>query len=207
MEAYVAYGISRVVWIEANPSKASLLRKKLAGRRHMRLGMFAASDKDGGEVELNIANNGQSSSLLAMGSHAAAYPQIYYTDKVRVPRRTIDAYMEAEGMDRGRYNFLNLDIQGSELSALMGASAQLEYVDYVYAEVNTEYLYENCCTLSEVDFFLAGYGFERIATNMTDQGWGDAFYAKDAGGKTLAQLGGRSSAISIRMRRLLARFG
>jgi len=205
MGAYEAYGITRVVWIEANPSKASLLRSKLAGRRQMRLGMFAASDKDGGVVELNIANNGQSSSLLEMGLHATAYPQIFYTGKAQVSRRTIDSYMEAEGLPRNKYNFLNLDIQGSELTALKGASIQLQYVDYVYTEVNTEYLYENCCTLSEVDSFLAGYALERIATNITDQGWGDAFYAKHAGGKTLSQLGGRSSPISIRMRRLLSR--
>lgn len=125
MGAYEAYAITRVVWIEANPSKASLLGSKLAGRRQMRLGMFAASDKDGGVVELNSANNGQSLSLLAMGLHAAAYPQIFYTGKAQVSRRTIDAYMEAEGLVRDKYNFLNLDIQGSELTALKGASIQL----------------------------------------------------------------------------------
>lgn len=37
MGAYEAYGITRVVWIEANPSKPSLVRSKLAGRRQMRL--------------------------------------------------------------------------------------------------------------------------------------------------------------------------
>lgn len=205
LAAYDAYGISRVLWIEANPEKASLLSAKLAGHRHMRLGLFAAADRDGGVLDLNIANNGQSSSVLAMGLHAAAYPQVYYTGKVQVPRRTIDAFIETESLDRDRYNFLNLDIQGSELTALMGASTQLQHVDYVYTEVNTEQLYENCCTLSDIDSYLARYGLARVATTMTDQGWGDAFYAKNAAGKTLSQLGGRSSPISIKLRRLLAR--
>jgi|688.fasta_scaffold528756_1 hypothetical protein len=115
--------------------------------------------------------------------------------------------METEGLDRDKFNFLNLDIQGSELNALRGASIQLKHVDYVYTEVNTELLYENCCTLSEIDSHLADYAFERIAPTMTNQGWGDAFYAKDAAGKTLSQLGGRSSPISIKLRRLLARLG
>lgn len=204
LDAYAAYGINRVVWIEANPDKAKLLSAKLAGHRKMRLGMFAAADNDGGEVELNIANNGQSSSLLAMGLHAEAYPQVYYTSKVQVPRRTIDAFMDAERLDRGKYNFLNLDIQGSELTALLGASIQLKHVDYVYTEVNIDRLYKGCCTLSEIDLFLGRFAFERVAITMTEQGWGDAFYAKGAGGKTLSQLGGRSSPTSIKLKRFLA---
>ncbi|MDM7953621.1 MAG: FkbM family methyltransferase [Cyanobium sp. CZS 25K] len=205
LDSYAAYGITRVVWIEANPDKASLLTAKLAGYRDMRLGMFAAADNDGGVVDLNIANNGQSSSVLAMGLHATAYPQIHYTSKVQVPRRSIDAFMESEQLERDKYNFLNLDIQGSELSALVGASIQLKYVDYVYTEVNTERLYENCCTLSEIDSYLTCYNFSRIALTMTRQGWGDAFYAKNADGRNLSQLGGRSSPVSIKIRRFLAK--
>jgi FkbM family methyltransferase len=207
LDAYAAFGITRVMWIEANPEKASLLSAKLAKHQQMRLGMFAAANTDGGVVELNVANNGQSSSLLAMGLHATSYPQVYYTNKVQVPRRTIDAYMEEERLDRDKYNFLNLDIQGSELTALMGASLQLRHVDYIYTEVNTENVYEDCCTLSEIDTYLASFAFKRVATTMTDQGWGDAFYAKDAAGKTLSQLEGRSTPISIKLRRLLARMG
>jgi len=207
LDAYEAFGITQVVWIEANPYKASLLSAKLAGHRQMRLGMFAAAGNDGGVVNLNIANNGQSSSVLEIGLHATAYPEVYYTNKAKVSRKTIDSFMETEGLDRDKFNFLNLDIQGSELNALRGASIQLKHVDYVYTEVNTELLYENCCTLSEIDSHLADYAFERIATTMTNQGWGDAFYAKDAAGKTLSQLGGRSSPISIKLRRLLARLG
>jgi hypothetical protein len=64
LDAYEAFGITQVLWIEANPYKASLLSAKLAGHRQMRLGMFAAAGNDGGVVNLNIANNGQSSSVL-----------------------------------------------------------------------------------------------------------------------------------------------
>jgi FkbM family methyltransferase len=207
LDAYKAYGITRIVWIEANPDKATLLSEKLAGHKEMCLGMFAAAEKDGGEVELNIANNGQSSSLLAMGLHATAYPGIFYTKKARVPRKTIDSYMKDKGLQRDRYNCLNLDIQGSELSALKGASTQLQHVDYVYTEVNIEPLYQGCCTLPEIDAFLASYGLARITTTMTDQGWGDAFYARGAAGTTLSELGGRSNPLSIRLRRFLSRLG
>lgn len=50
LDVYKAYGITRVVWIEANPDKAALLSKRLAGHKDMCLGMFAAADKNGGEV-------------------------------------------------------------------------------------------------------------------------------------------------------------
>lgn len=142
-----------------------------------------------------------------MGLHATAYPETFYTKRAQVPRRTIDSYMLDKGLQRDKYNCLNLDIQGTELSALKGASTQLQHVDYVYTEVNTEPLYQGSCTLSEIDAYLASFGFARITTIMTDQGWGDAFYARGAAGTTLADLGGRSNSLSIRLRRLLSRLG
>ena len=42
-------------------------------------------------------------------------------------------------------NFLNLDIQGAELKALKSLQDYLHKVDYIYTEVNVDYLYVDCC--------------------------------------------------------------
>ena len=55
---------------------------------------------------------------------------------------------------------------------------QLEYVDYIYTEINTLDVYENCVNVVDLDRFLGRFGFSRVATKETDQGWGDALYSR-----------------------------
>ena len=76
-------------------------------------------------------------------------------------------------------NFLNIDIQGTELLALKGMSNLLEYFDYIYLEVNKEYVYKNCCLVDEIDDFLSNFGFNRIITGWTIHKRGDALYIKN----------------------------
>ena len=51
-------------------------------------------------------------------------------------------------------------------------------MDAIYSEVNTDYVYENCGLLEEMDSFLLGKGFRRVKTVMTDAKWGDALWVK-----------------------------
>ena len=76
-------------------------------------------------------------------------------------------------------NFLNLDIQGMELKAMKSMGDHISKLDFIYTEVNTEYVYKNCALLKEIDEYLSKYGFKRVAIKMCgNYGWGDAFYIK-----------------------------
>jgi len=77
------------------------------------------------------------------------------------------------------YNFLNLDIQGVELKALKGMEEYLNKVDYIYTEVNSDYVYEKCAIIGEVDEYLLKFGLHRVETKWCgDCRWGDAFYIR-----------------------------
>ena len=52
------------------------------------------------------------------------------------------------------YNFLNFDIQGAELKALKGMEEYLNKVDYLYTEVNSNYVYVGCALITELDEYL-----------------------------------------------------
>ena len=119
----------------------------------MYLGKFAASSKEG-IVKLNIANNGQSSSILEFGTHKQSYPKIEYTSKIDVEERTIDSWIEENIKDIKLFNFINIDTQGYELEALKGMKKQLQHVDYLYLEVNFRQVYKKCPELNEIDQFL-----------------------------------------------------
>jgi FkbM family methyltransferase len=177
---YLLSGVRRVAWIEANPEKAELVKDKVKKYRDMKIGSFAAGNKNG-RIFLNVANNGQSSSVLDLGTHKHQHPQVSFTDRIEVEVKKIDDYLAEEGLDQKYFNFMNLDIQGYELMALRGAVKQLNYVDFIYSEINQDELYTGCARVEELDDFLGDFGFERILTAMTPHGWGDAFYFKVSG--------------------------
>ena len=77
-----------------------------------------------------------------------------------------------------KYNFLNVDVQGYELEVFKGFGEYLNNFDYVYCEVNEDYLYENCALVSHIDEYLSKYNLERVETFMTIHKWGDALYVK-----------------------------
>jgi FkbM family methyltransferase len=177
LDAYLKPGINEALWIEANPSLYPLLRQKLARFTQMRLGEFAAGEETGVGM-LNVANNGQSSSLLELGTHQQDHPDISFTRTERVYIQPVDQWLESLGIDRSIYSFVNLDVQGYELSALKGMSSQLRHVDYVYTEVNRREVYRACAQKSDIDRYLAINGLHRAVTAMTAYGWGDALYAR-----------------------------
>jgi FkbM family methyltransferase len=175
---YCKAGIERVAWVEANPSKWKLLEEKLANYPTMLIGKFAAAAETGGSVPLNVANNGQSTSILELGTHASRYPSIRYEQRVSAQLVAVDDWISSVNISRKDLNFINLDIQGYELSALKGMRKQLAFCDFVYTEVNFEEVYVGCALLSDLDLFLGDYGFDRVALVDTGAGWGDALYAK-----------------------------
>ena len=46
-------------------------------------------------------------------------------------------------------------------------------------QVNVDELYKTCGLIGEIDTFLAQYKFQRVLTNMTPHGWGDALYIRN----------------------------
>ena len=95
--------------------KWSTLSEKISHYPHMHLGKFAAGSASGQKASLNIASNGQSSSLLPFGTHTNNHPSITYTQKVLVDLRTVDEWISELEVNTAAFNFINLDIQGYEL--------------------------------------------------------------------------------------------
>ncbi len=178
LESYVQNDIPTVIWVEANPMLAQGLLNKTFPHVGSSVHFFAAHETDGLFLRLNVANNGESSSLLEFGTHEKEHPHVKFVGSIEVPTLTIDTLMERKGFDRTRFDFANIDVQGAELLVLKGMKVQLKHLNYVYLEVNEKSLYKDCALIGELDDYLRHYGFERKLTEMTQHGWGDAFYVK-----------------------------
>lgn len=164
----------KVIWIEAMDDKVKIYKEQ-----GYNIYNITVSDKDNEKVTFSITNNGQSSSILELGTHLIHHPHIHVVKKEEKNTTTMKTFIESKKINMNNYNFMNLDIQGAELKAIKGMGQYLNYIDYVYAEVNTEYVYKDCGLLNEIDAYLATYGFSRVIINMTEYKWGDAFYVKN----------------------------
>lgn len=171
---YNEIGVSNenIVWIEAMDEKV----RQALNRGIPNIYNAVITDKDNEDVEFNISNNGQSSSILEFGTHLKEHPYVYYIDKIQKKSITINSFFEKNEIDCSKLNFWNFDIQGAELLALKGATNYIKYAKAMYLEVNEKELYLNCGLIKDIDLFLEQYNFKRVITNMTEHGWGDALY-------------------------------
>lgn len=181
-QTYLDCGFSKILWIEANPVLAEALAQKLSeepikieAEPVINAAIFSEDDK---ELEFNITNNGESSSLLKFGTHQTSYPSIVVTDRIAVKTKRIDTLLNSfPGMAKG-VEFANLDIQGVELEALKGFGIYLEQLKWIYSEINLVEVYENNGLIWDIDRFLLEHNFIRKDTRILDALWGDAFYVK-----------------------------
>jgi FkbM family methyltransferase len=173
---YTKLGINDddIIWIEGNKLKVEQAKQR--NIKNVYYGVI--SEKDSQIVEFNITNNGQSSSILQLGSHATHHPDVYFVEKQYHSTITIDSFYKRNNLNMAKYDFWNFDIQGAELKALKGAKLSIEYAKAIYLEVNTEEVYKECAIINEIDDYLEKYNFKRVITNITQYGWGDALYIK-----------------------------
>ena len=177
LDAYKKYISSdKILWVEALPEKVELCKSLYPGIKIERAVVSDIIES----IVFNRSNNGQSSSMLDLGTHKHLYPHIHYTSSFHTQTELLDNILLKYPDDK--FNFLNMDIQGAELKALKGLTKNLDKFNYIYTEVNSEPVYKDCCLVTELDDFLSGYGFKRIETQweVSAKTWGDAFYIKSS---------------------------
>lgn len=161
----------KILWIEALPEKVKLCKIRFSD-----INIENAIVSDIVEnVNFNISNNGQSSSILDFGLHSHYHPHVHYVSSFSVSTSLLKDILPKYDIE---YNFLNFDIQGAELKALKGMEEYLDKVDYLYTEVNSDYVYKGCALVDELDEYLSKFNLIRVETKWTDCKWGDAFYIR-----------------------------
>jgi FkbM family methyltransferase len=118
----------------------------------------ALGDHDG-EVEINIAGNSASSSILPMlEAHLSAAPQSAYQGKESVPIKTLDAVI-GQYLEGSRAPFLKIDTQGFEWQVLDGARDTLPHIKGILVELSLVPLYGGQHLWREVIDRLEAEGF------------------------------------------------
>ena len=171
-EKYI--GRDKILWIEAMSDKVEYCISKFPS---ILIENAIISDIEE-DVTFNVSNNGQSSSILELGLHKNFHPEVHYINSFKSRSKCLENIISKYRSDIP-FNFLNLDIQGVELRALKSLGKYLENIDYIYTEVNSDYVYEKCDLIGDIDQYLSTFGFKRVETSwFGDCKWGDAFYVK-----------------------------
>jgi len=164
---------NNILWIEAMQDKVDYCKSVYP---NLLIEQAVISDKEE-TVTFNVSNNGQSSSILDFGLHSTFHPHVYYVNQFLATTKQLKDIINKYDIP---YNFINLDIQGVELKALKSMESYLSSIDYIYTEVNSDYVYKNCSLITEIDEYLLTFGFKRVETSWCENfRWGDAFYIKE----------------------------
>jgi FkbM family methyltransferase len=175
---YLAEGFSPVLWFEPNIDVFMKLQFNLINLNNhhsFNIGIHDTIKK----AKLHIAsNNGLSSSILEFGTHSKYRPDIRFIEDQDIQLMRMDNFLFLTERSIKDYNFLNIDVQGTELNVIKSFGNLLGALDYIYTEVNEEQLYKDCALISEIDEYVGMFGFKRVDTCMTKHKWGDAFYGR-----------------------------
>ena len=164
---YYAQFKTPVLWIEAIPEIYKQLRKNLERYDDQNALCALLGNTDGLQKVLNISNNqdGVSSSVFDFGSYAsgekALWPQLKLdmVDELFLCSITLDTLLKGNNIAVECYDFWTIDLQGSELLALEGASHSLAHCNALIVEVSTKEVYKGGVLWEALSSFLIANGF------------------------------------------------
>lgn len=123
-------------------------------------GPRVAVGAEDGEVDIHVAGNSVSSSVLQMlNAHSAAAPGSGYVGIERVPMRRLDT-IGFEFVRPDSVVFLKIDTQGYEREVLRGASELIRASVGCQLELSLVPLYESQALYAEMLNELQGLGFD-----------------------------------------------
>ncbi|WP_132051648.1 FkbM family methyltransferase [Pseudocnuella soli] len=127
---------------EPLPKTFEQLAQRASGTTKWKAENKAVGDKDG-SIDINIAANTESSSVLPMlDLHAEMAPESAYVGTVTVPIIKLDTYFKDADL-MGKNVFLKIDVQGYEESVLDGATRILPFIKLIQLELSFVPLYAN----------------------------------------------------------------
>ena len=134
------------------------------------IALQTAIGEENGEIEIQIAGNSQSSSVLDMlDTHVRAAPDSKYIGKEKVPLRKLDS-IAPDYMDSNSIAFIKIDTQGYETQVMNGAKKLMSQIVGLQVEISLVPLYKGQCLFDEMLKKLKNDGFElwSISTVFSD---------------------------------------
>ena len=152
--------LGQIVSFEPLPDAHAALATASRFDSHWEVAPRAAIGAADGSIEVHVAGNSYSSSILPMeAAHVSAAPDSRYVGAVTVPLQRLDG-AGAAWLDRARRPFLKIDTQGYESAVLDGAPQILARSVGVQLEMSLVPLYSGEVLYRQLIDRLDGLGFD-----------------------------------------------
>jgi FkbM family methyltransferase len=148
-----------VLWVEADPQVETELSKHIEKFKNQKSIAALLLDKSGLEKEFNVFNNsGLSSSIFNLAdNHGFEKLNLQVSEIKLLKSSTIDELFAS--MNLNAYTHWVLDVQGSELLVLQGATKSLGYCRSMTVEVSTREVYRGGVSYNNLKDYLGNHGF------------------------------------------------
>ena len=180
---YAEFGVPSVIWIEAHPDFAEVMKENLIPYQNQYGFDACLSSCDGEDVDFWITADEWASSLLVPYLHQTFHPEALVTGKIKLKTITFQTFwkeLEDENhpsLNSFEYNYLTIDTQGSELEIMRGMGDMLAYFDFVCTEYSTIEWYHNGPQLEDLTEILESFNFEMVYPKVPIA-HGDALFVK-----------------------------
>ena len=132
INTYLENEIVNIHLFEPQTEIFNQLYEKYKKFRYLNFYNFGLGNENKNVIMYLDNSNSESSSILKPKTHLDLYPNIGFEDTVDIEIKIYD------DLTINNVNFLNIDIQGYELEALMGCKKSMDVIDYIYTEINNE---------------------------------------------------------------------
>ena len=163
---------------EPIPEIFKKLKQNTKGYKNIITYPLALSNQTGtAEIFVSSGSSNGSSSLLAPKEHLAEHPDVLFDNKIKINTITLDDWASTNKVSH--VDFLWLDMQGYELTALKSGEAILKTTDTIYMEVFLKQLYEGAPLYQEVRDWLEGRGFKVEKEEMDWDSVGNVLFVRN----------------------------
>ena len=139
---------------KANPKLIPDLRDNVYQYPHQKVIHALLSDKDDEHKEFYISNNDSASSSVYKFGQKSIEQNLEMISKLKIKSSKFDTIVKNEAIEILDYDFWVIDLQGSELLALIGAKESLEKCKSILVEISKTEYYKNAVKWEELKKFL-----------------------------------------------------
>ena len=177
--SYIEMGFKSIILIEANPSNIPSLQARVKPYKQnydIKIFNVAITNYDG-TIPFNIAERADCGSVKNYTGLTTIFG-VTAIDTIMVSCSTLDSLLKSNNLSFVNYNILNIDIEGEELNALLGATELLENINVIYSEIRFTDLFENGTMCEDLEKFLFARKYKKVFYKKWHETFGDAIYIK-----------------------------
>jgi FkbM family methyltransferase len=162
----------KVIGVEANPTTYQYMAKPVADKWQVKSFNECVSDVDDKDTTFYFLGEGSS---LYQGQ-----PQWNRNSGIEVKTKTLSTLIEENDIDMNQYDFLNIDVEGSELDVLKGFEKYLSYINVIDMETSLDDRHITGDDHQTIVSWLSERGFEirEMSSSYQNEGWGDSVFVR-----------------------------